>query len=122
MGAGPTRIVLFDPRADDFDALPGGSGARDARVAVCFEARDALRILLDGDDRPALVAHFSSNEQTAEALLLMHAARFREPPASIIVLTRDPEGARAILAAQGVTAEVLRAPASIDELLVRLGA
>jgi DNA-binding response OmpR family regulator len=55
-------------------------------------------------------------------LLVMHAARHREPPASIVVLTRDPEAARRILAAQGVMAEVLRTPASMDELLTRLGA
>jgi DNA-binding NtrC family response regulator len=116
-----TRIVLFDPRVDDLDAWPEGVRAGDRRVHVCREASDALRLLLASTDRAVLVARFSSTSPF-EGLLLMHAARYRDPPASILVITGDPEAARAVLAAQGVVAEVLRPPATIDELLVRLGA
>lgn len=117
------RIVLFDSRAEDSDAWPGGVESQGTRVQVCRAARDAVRALLEDDREAALVVRCAPDERDSEreALLLMQVARMRVPPASIIVLTADPEGMRAVLSAQGVTAEVLRSPATLADLVVRLG-
>lgn len=115
--------MLFDPRAGDRDAWPDGVEAPGTRVHVCRAARDALRALLESGGEAALVARYAPEERDSgrEALLLMQVARMHFPPVSVVVLTSDPEGTRAVLSAQGVTAEVLRSPATLADLVLRLG-
>jgi len=87
---------------------------REGRVA------DAVRAVLSHAPDAALVARVSGDEP--DVLLLLQVARMCEPPVPVVVLTTDPERARALLSDRGVTAEVLRAPASIADLVMRLGA
>lgn len=120
VAAGAPRIVLYEPRPDDLDVWPDGVDPRDARIELCRVARDAVRSLLADATDAALVARIHGEEP--EVILLLQVARMCEPPVPVVVLTTDPERARTMLSEQGVTAEVLRAPATIADLVLRLGA
>jgi hypothetical protein len=55
------------------------------------------------------------------ALDAIRAARDRIPPAHVVVLTSDPDSARTRLRSRNLIAEILRGPATAQDLLLRLG-
>ncbi len=79
------------------------------------EAVEAIR------EAPVCAVVATTAAPTQGALRMARAARDLMPPAEVVFVTDDPDTLKIALRASGLVAEVLRRPATIPQLVDRLG-
>lgn len=118
MAADKQTVVVFDEELSSLDAWYRVAEEVGFTARVCGSAREAVSALTEGAAAFVTILEFARGEASFAAI---KAARDRTPPAQVVVLTSNPEWARATLRFRGLPAEILRRPAPPSELVSRLG-
>jgi hypothetical protein len=112
------ELIVVDPSSSRRRAWAVHGQAIGVTIKPCGTLAEAITVMAESPVA-AVVATISAT--TGDALRVASAARSLAPPAEVVFVTNDPDTLKTALRARGLMAEVLRRPATIAQLVDRLG-
>jgi hypothetical protein len=112
------EVIVVEPSSARRRSWSQQGKALGVAIRPCETLEEAAAAMREAP--PAAVVATTS-ASASDAVRFATEARELVPPAELVFVTDDPDALKSALRARGLTAEVLRSPATIPQLVDRLG-